>query len=94
MRFSLMESGGSTAAGTATVCRISALGTRWRVRVESWQVQSGWSGRLIFEPDSPMDSHAARLGPPTFHGSSQAEVLDIVHQIPEQRLREILHSFG
>jgi hypothetical protein len=93
MRFSLMESG-SGAAGAATVCRISAMGTHWRVRVESWQGGSGWSGRLIFEPDSPYAPYAPRLGPPTLHGRSQTEVLDGVHQLPEQRLRQILHSFG
>lgn len=93
MRFNLMESGGVT-AGAATVCSISAQGVRWRVRVESWQRRGGWSGRLVFEPDSPSSSLAPRLGPPTLHGQSQTEVLDVVHQFPERRLREILHSFG
>jgi hypothetical protein len=93
MRFSLMESG-SGLAGAATVCRISALGTRWRVRVESWPGGGGWSGRLVFEPDSPTTRYAPRLGPPTLHGRSQTEVLDEVHQLPEDRLRQILHSFG
>jgi hypothetical protein len=93
MRFSLLESG-AVVAGAATVCRISALGTRWRVRVESWQGRGGWSGRLIFEPDPPSAPYAPRLGPPTLHGRSQTEVLDVVHQLPERRLREILHSFG
>jgi len=93
MRFSLVESGG-VVAGAATVCRISALGTRWRVRVESWQGGDGWSGRLIFEPESPADRFTPRLGPPTLRGRSQAEVLDEVYRLPEQRLRELLHSFG
>lgn len=93
MRFSLVDAGG-VASGAATICRISALGTRWRVRVESWQGGSGWSGRLVFEPDSPTASYAPRHGPPTLHGRSQTEVLDGVHQLPERRLREILHSFG
>lgn len=95
MRFGLMESGGG-ASGTVTVCRIYALGTRWRVRVESWEGTGGWSGRLIFEPDShtTSTSFAPRYGPPTIHGGSQTEVLDFAHQISEERLREILHSFG
>lgn len=93
MRFSLMESGDS-AAGAATVCRISAMGTRWRVRVESWKGVTGWSGRLVFEPESPSAHYSPRLGPPTLRGRSQTEVLDEVHQLPEQRLRQLLHSFG
>jgi hypothetical protein len=93
MRFNLIESDG-VAPGAATVCRISALGTRWRVRVESWQRGGGWSGRLVFEPDSPSSSFTPRLGPTTLHGQSQTEVLDGAHQLPERRLRQILHSFG
>jgi len=93
MRFSLVESG-RVATGAATVCRISALGTRWRVRVESWQGGDGWSGRLVFEPESSETRYMTRLGPPTLRGRSQTEVLDAVYQLPEQRLRELLHAFG
>lgn len=78
----------------ATICRISAHGIRWRVRVESWELGGTWSGRLVFEPDPPGSSTESRMGPVAFHGRSQAEVLDAVHQLPEQRFRELLHSFG
>lgn len=93
MRFSLVDSGGGVSSA-ATICRISALGTRWRVRVESWRGGDGWSGRLVFEPDSSTSRYATRLGPPTLQGRNQMEVLDEVYSLSEQRLRELLNAYG
>jgi hypothetical protein len=93
MRFSLVDSM-VVRPNTSTICRISALGTRWRVMVESWEVGDGWRGRLVFEPDSPAAAFEPRRGPAAFRGRNQADVLDVVHQLPERRLRELLHALG
>jgi hypothetical protein len=93
MRFTLVDPQ-SRSACAATICRISALGTRWRVRVESWDGGGDWAGRLIFEPDSPASPYEPRHCAPTLRGRNQTEVLDAVYRLPEQRLRELLYAFG
>lgn len=93
MRFEFVERP-VVPTSAATICRISALGTHWRVIVEAWEVRTGWQGRLVFSPDSPAPLFDPRFAPPTLRGRSQAEVLDAAHQLPERRLRELLYSFG
>src|SRR5690554_748466 len=64
MRFELLDFH-SEPAETATIRRISALGIHWRVGVETFRGASGWAGRLVFEPQSPLSRHDTRRGPIT-----------------------------
>lgn len=93
MRFELLDVR-TEPAGIATIRQISALGVHWRVVVEAYGGADGWSGRLVFEPRAAGTRHEARLGPYTLRGRTQAEILDAAHDIPERRLRELLHSLG
>ncbi len=76
----------------ATICRISAEGTRWRVRVESWPVAEGEvSGRFVFEPET---RYATRASGPALRAHRREEVFAAAHEMPEERLRELLHSLS
>ncbi len=78
----------------ATICRLSAEGTHWRVRVESWAVDGAVSGRFIFEPDGPRPMYAARASGPALRADRREEVFAAAHELPEARLRELLHSLS
>ena len=79
----------------ATICRLSAEGTHWRVRVESWRVADGdVSGRFVFEPDSPTSRLSPRASGPTLRAHRREEVFAAAHELPEERLRELLHSLS
>ncbi len=79
----------------ATICRLSAEGTHWRVRVESWEVSEGdVSGRFIFEPDRPSPRYATRESGPTLRARRREEVFAAAHELPEERLRLLLHSLS
>ena len=79
-------------ADRATICRISAEGTRWRVRVESWPVAEGEvSGRFVFEPEA---RYATRASGPALRARRREEVFAAAHEMPEERLRELLHSLS
>ncbi len=76
----------------ATICRISAEGTRWRVQVESWPVAEGEvSGRFVFEPEA---RYATRASGPALRARRRDEVFAAAHEMPEERLRELLHSLS
>ncbi len=80
---------------TATICRLSAEGTHWRVRVESWDVGDGdVSGRFVFEPDGPAPRFAPRASGPALRARRHEEVFAAAHEMPEERLRELLHSLS
>lgn len=83
-----------TVTRTAAVRRISALGNHWRAMVEAWQVPGGWRARLVFEPDGPASRLETRKCAPTFYGSTFTDVLQAAHDLSDDRLRELLHSFG
>ncbi len=79
-------------ADGATICRISAEGTRWRVRVESWPVEEGVvSGRFVFEPET---RYSTRASGPALRAGRREEVFAAAHELPEERLRELLHSLS
>ncbi len=79
-------------ADRATICRISAEGTRWRVQVESWPVaQDEVSGRFVFEPET---RYATRASGPALRARRREEVFAAAHEMPEERLRELLHSLS
>lgn len=78
----------------ATICRLSAEGTHWRVRVESWPSDGGVSGRFVFEPDGPRSMYAPRASGPRLRAERREEVFAAAHEMPEERLRELLHSLS
>lgn len=81
---------------TASIRRITEGGRRWRVMVETWQDSEAYLGRLLFRedaldndrPDSERESAALLRGP------SRTDVLALAHDVPEERLRQVLHSLG
>lgn len=93
MRFELLDFR-SVPANTAAIRRLTALGIHWRVMVEAWPVRDTWTGRLIFTPDQPAPLFEPRQGPIMLRGGSRAEVLEAAHDIPERRLRALLHSLA
>lgn len=93
MRFELAEEE-AIARSSATICRIAAEGTHWRVLVETWEEGGEYRGRLIFEPEGVGQFFEVRQGPPMLHGQSREEVLAAAHELPEQRLRVLLHSLA
>ncbi len=81
------------ASVAATLCRLSAEGAYWRVVVETWRRGEEWLGRLVFAPDGiVVERGDVREGPALLRGRSHAEVVASAHEIPEQRLRVLLHS--
>jgi len=93
MHFELLDS--DVVGGRATtIGRISAIGNRWRVQVETVHATEGWRGRLVFRPDSPAGGEPTRYGPYALRGQSRIEILHAAYQLPEQRLRELLFSLG
>jgi hypothetical protein len=79
----------------ATICRLSAEGTHWRVRVESSGADDGEvSGRFLFEPDGHVLGLAPRASGPALRARDAEEVFAAAHDLPEERLRELLHSLS
>lgn len=93
MRFELVDPH-VVPTSRSTVCRVQAMGSRWRVVVESWPVRGGWGGRVVFDPDVPGTHHDRRTTAPSLFGRTQGELLSLAHTIPERRLLQLLHSFG
>lgn len=87
-----LERDGVGASVAATLCRLSAEGAHWRVVVETWRRGEEWLGRLVFAPDGFATERDIREGPALLRGRSHTEVVASAHEIPEQRLRVLLHS--
>jgi hypothetical protein len=84
---------------TASIRRITEGGLRWRVMVETWHDSDAYHGRLLFRQEAAdrMDGERAdndRESPPLLHGTSRTDVLALAHDVPEERLRQVLHSLG
>ena len=82
-----------TPAATA-IARISDARARWRVMVQAWPEESGYRGRLVFEPDSAAAGLTAGEGPPALRGTSREDVVGQAYALPEQELRVMLLSLG
>lgn len=93
MRIELSEKELSRICAT-TICRLFAEGTRWRVRVESWEAEGGASGRFVFEPDDPSAAANSRQSGPALRAERREDVIRAAYDIPERRLRELLHSLA
>lgn len=74
--------------------RLTEHRTRWRVVVQTWPEQNGYQGRFVFEPDGSHPEGETREGPPLLSGMSREEVLRSAYDVPEARLRALLHSLG
>lgn len=81
------------ATDVTTLCRLSTERARWRVKVQAWDGSEGWRGRLVFETDGTKGVEV-REGPAALRGHTREELLVVAHEIPERRLRELLHSLG
>ncbi len=84
----------STDTEVSTIRRISDDRAKWRVRVEAWPDAPGYRGRLVFEPDGRAAPLGTRAGPPALQGRTREDVLNEAYEMPEQRLRAMLHSLG
>jgi DNA/RNA-binding domain of Phe-tRNA-synthetase-like protein len=81
---------------TTSIRRITDGGRRWRVLVETWQDRNTYHGRLVFRDDADDRERAAagRESAPLLMGTSRNDVLVLAHEVPEERLRQVLHSLG
>jgi hypothetical protein len=79
---------------SSPIRRLTEHRTRWRVSVQTWPEQNGFHGRFVFEPDGARPERETREGPPLFTGSSREEVVRSAHEVPEARLRALLHSLA
>jgi hypothetical protein len=79
-------------SATSTVCRISADGAAWRVAVESWPAPTGREGRFVFAPDGRYALERPRVGPTLLAGRTHEDIVAAAHELPDDRLRALLHS--
>jgi len=78
----------------SVIRRIDAGRCRWRVVVESWPEQDAWRGRLLFRPDTAEPAPADRETAPLLEAGSHEELLGLVLELPDDRLRRLLNSLG
>jgi hypothetical protein len=76
----------------SAIRRLSEGRRRWRVVVESWPEQGDVCGRLLFCPDSAGLAAAELESAAILRGRSHEDVLGLAHELPEGRLRRLLHS--
>lgn len=80
----------------ASIRRITEGGMRWRVMVETWQESDAYHGRLLFRQEAAEGERTDtdRETAPLLRGSSRNDVLALAHDVPEERLRQVLYSLG
>jgi hypothetical protein len=78
---------------TTPLRRLTEGQHRWRVSVETWPEQDEFRGRLLFRTDAGAPQ-VARESAAMLHGRSREEVLSAAHDIPDDRLRRVLHSLS
>ncbi len=83
-----------TGTEVSTIRRITDDRAKWRVLVEAWPDDPGYRGRLVFEPDGVAAPLGLREGPPALQGRTREDLLTQAYEMPEQRLRAMLHSLG
>ena len=76
---------------SATIGRFDAECSRWRVVVEAWPNEERYQGRLIFQRDDP-GTVQSRVSAPLLTGRTPEEVVSAAHELPEKRVRAVLHS--
>lgn len=65
---------------------------RWRVMVETWHDRDEFQGRLLFRTEAANAPQVERESAAMLHGRSREDVLAAAHDIPDDRLRRVLHS--
>ena len=85
----VQDSGASSCS--ATIGRFDAERSRWRVVVEARLDQECYQGRLIFQRDDPGNVES-RVSAPMLTGRTPEEVVSAAHELPEKRVRAVLHS--
>lgn len=78
----------------SAVRRITEGRTRWRVVVQSWRESDAFRGRLLFQPDDPAGEGAPLESAALLEGHSHEDILGMAHELPEIRLKQVLHSLG
>jgi hypothetical protein len=77
----------------SAIRRITEGRSRWRVVVETWEEHDVYCGRLLFCPDS-VEPNTERETAALLRGRSHEDVLNLAHDLPEDRLRRVLLSLG
>jgi hypothetical protein len=67
--------------------------------VETWQESDTYHGRLLFRREAAARAEQERAArdresAPLLHGRSRTDVLALAHDVPEERLRQVLYSLG
>jgi hypothetical protein len=78
----------------AAIRQIGEGRSRWRVVVETWREQDDYRGRLLFCPDSAGRRTMERTSAALLRGRSHEDVLNLAHELPEERLKRLLLSLG
>lgn len=89
-----LVSGRGLPEATATIGRLDADRTRWRVRVEAWRDRQKCLGRLVFLPDGPLDDAEPRRTAPLLVGDTPEAVVGAAYELGEPRLRALLRSLA
>jgi hypothetical protein len=78
----------------SAVRRLTEGRTRWRVLVESWRESDAFRGRLLFQPDGQAGEQTRLESATLLEGHSHEDVVSRAHDLPEGRLKQVLHSLG
>ena len=79
---------------SSPIRRLSSERSSWRVVVQTWPHQDGFHGRIVFEADGARPAGETREGPADLAGSTREDVVRSAHELPERRLRALLHSLS
>lgn len=94
MRSGVRES--DTVVGdVSAICRLTGEADGpWRVLVETWSDAGGVRGRLVFAREGGAYEIERRAGPAALQGRRREDVIAAAHELPERRLRQLLHSLA
>lgn len=79
---------------SSPIRRLSSERSSWRVVVQTWPDRDGFHGRIVFESDGSRPARETREGPADLIGSTREDVVRSAHELPERRLRALLHSLS
>jgi hypothetical protein len=79
---------------SSPIRRLSGERSSWRVVVQTWPDQDGFHGRIVFESDGARPAGGTREGPSDLTGTTREDVVRSAHELPERRLRALLHSLS
>ena len=79
---------------SSPIRRLNGDRSSWRVVVQTWSDRDGFHGRFVFEPDGARPARETREGPDALTGTSREDVLRSAYDVPEERLRALLHSLA